>query len=1086
MLVVLSGVPSTNPAHAQNSPSVAVDLSSASVEEGTAIAVTMSFGSLTFDDDRATKDYIFRADVVGADQCEEQAGGYGLGVDRYMYQVDEDPEVRRGTISADCPAGDYTIRARVSDANGGELASASASFSVAAPEPEPTPDPDSNDGPGSNQQDPDPPAPPIVLLAIPSEFTGGEEAQISMGFSGLEFDSDRSTIDYIFRADVKDSENADADECEVEAGGYGLGVDRYMYQVDEDPETRSGTISADCPAGDYTLRASISSSGNQELASASAPFSVAASTADEVDDPDTDLASVSSRDITLHSSNGNATGVWSDGTTVWVSDQGDDKLYAYTLADGTRDTSKEFSTHSDNATPSGIWSNGTTIWVADSVDYKFYAYTLAGGARASGKDFDMAGAPANALPLGIWSNGATMWMADNRDDKLYAYTLSGGARDTGKEFSLHSDNGKPRGIWSDASTIWVADADDDKVYAYTRPNGARDAGKDFDLGAANGDPKGIWSNGMIMWVIDEDDNKLYAYDLPVSADATLSALTVSPRDVIGFASDTTTYHVGVANSVTQATITATTNDANATIAIGGTAVTSGAGHQVSLSEGLNTVTITVTAEDGSTEQVYTIYVGRGVTADFGWKASDDFNGLTAAGNDNPLGIWSNGATTWVLDSTDRKIYAYTAATKARDTTKDFNTLDTLNVGSREIWSDGSTMWVSDGLIAKVFAYDLATKARDSGRDFNTLASAGNITPQGIWSDGTTVWVVNGTVDEDKIYAYNLATKQRDSGKDFDTLTAAENTDPRGIWSDGDTMWVADRSDDKIYAYNLATKERDASKDFNTLADAGNTGARGIWSDGETMWVSDSDSDKIYSYNMPPPPPVGNQQDAPCGDQQAVFVLNSDRHRQPRITSAVYDATLDAVVLEWSAGSDIAGLTGFKIRRIAEGGMTEETYADLCDDPEGTDSRPSVGETVRSYADVGVPATWQIIYNVYAIYGSKEVPSWSVAAKMTAAHGLVRARISSDASQTFLDIGWMDKGSLADGYKVYVKLAIQSGTFWSDIAPSDTDPAPQRYANTSSTVFPVGNSYTIRIRHGGTDEDTGTLIGEVTTTVVAAE
>ncbi len=523
MLVVLSGVPSPNAAQAQNLPSVAVELSSTSVTEGTAIAVTMSFGSLTFDDDRATKDYIFRADVAGADQCEEQAGGYGLGVDRYMWKVDEDPEVRRGTISADCPAGDYTVRARVSDANGGELASASASFSVAAPEPEPTPDPDSNDDPGSNQQDPDPPAPPIVLLAIPSEFTGGEEAQISMGFSGLEFDSDRSTIDYIFRADVKDSEDGDADECEVEAGGYGLGVDRYMYQVDEDPETRSGTISGDCPAGDYTLRASISSSGNQELASASAPFSVAAPTAD-----------------------------------------------------------------------------------------------------------------------------------------------------TGEEEPPSSD-----------------------------------------------------------------------------------------------------------------------------------------------------------------EQ------------------------------------------------------------------------------------------------------------------------------QG---------------------------------------------------SDGD------------------------------------------------------------------------QQDAPCGDQQAVFVLNSDRHRQPRITSAVYDATQEAVVLEWSAGSDIAGLTGFKIRRIAEGGMTEETYADLCDNPEGTDSRPSVGKTVRSYADAGVPATWQIIYNVYAIYGSKEVPSWSVAAKMTAAHGLVRARISSDGNELTYDIGWMDKGSLADGYKVYEKL--DGLTNWVNLTFLDTDPAPQRFFFKARGALALGLRVDVRVRHGGIDADTGTLIGEVTTTVVA--
>ena len=842
MLVVLSGVPSTIPAHAQNSPSVAVELSSASVEEGTAIAVTMSFGSLTFDDDRAIKDYIFRADVVGADQCEEQAGGYGLGVDRYMYQVDEDPEVRRGTISADCPAGDYTVRASISDANGGELASASASFSVAAPEPAPTQDP------GSNQQDPDPPAPPIVLLAIPSEFTGGEEAQISMGFSGLEFDSDRSTIDYIFRADVKDSEDGDADGCENQAGGYGLGVDRYMYQVDEDPETRSGTISADCPAGDYTIRASISSSGNQELASSSAPFSVAAPTADEVDDPDTDLASVSSRDITLHSSNQVATGVWSDGTTVWVSDADADKLFAYTLADGTRDTSKEFSTHSDNGSGAGMWSNDTTIWVADSSDLKFYAYTLAGGARDSGRDFNTA-LSASVVPRGMWSNGTTMWMANAGDNTLYAYTLSSGARDTGKDFSLHSDNANPWGIWSDDATIWVGDRTDNKVYAYTLSNGARVAGKDFDLVADNSVPRGIWSNGMITWVADTSDNKLYAYDLPVSADATLSALTVSPGDVIGFASDTTTYHVGVANSVTQATITATTNDANATVAWSTTDAGTAAGHQVSLSEGLNTVTITVTAEDTNTEEVYTIHIGRGVTADYGWKATDDFNGLVAAGNEQPQHIWSNGTTMWVTDFTDNKIFAYTRTTKAREPGKEF-TLAADNTYKRGIWSDSTTMWVVDTSANKIFAYNLATKARDASKDFTTLRDAGNTGAQGIWSDGTTMWVADS--GDDKIYAYNLATRERDTGKDFNTL-AAGNTDPTGIWSDSATMWVVDQVDAKIYAYSVVTKARDASKDFTTLTAAGIGGPQGIWSDGTTMWVADFGGKKLYSYNMPPPP-----------------------------------------------------------------------------------------------------------------------------------------------------------------------------------------------------------------------------------------
>ena len=120
-----------SPAHAQTSPSVAIDLSpSGPVEEGTAITLIMSFFNLGYDDDRSTTDYIFRADVVDADGCEDQAGGYGLGVERYMYQVDQDPETRRGTISAGCPAGNYTVLATISDPDGGELASATAGFSV--------------------------------------------------------------------------------------------------------------------------------------------------------------------------------------------------------------------------------------------------------------------------------------------------------------------------------------------------------------------------------------------------------------------------------------------------------------------------------------------------------------------------------------------------------------------------------------------------------------------------------------------------------------------------------------------------------------------------------------------------------------------------------------------------------------------------------------------------------------------------------------------------------------------------------------------------------------------------------------------
>ena len=252
VLVALGGVLSV--AFAQTSPSAAVSLSDNSVEQGTAITATMSFSNLDFDSDTSTTDYAFRADVTGANDCE----GGGLGRTRYMYKVDEDPEVRSGTISASCPAGDYTIRATISTPQSVALAAATASFTVAAPTPEPTPAP-------TPEPTPEPMASPTASIALsPSDAVEeGNDITATMSFGGLTSDTDTSDVDYIFRADV-----VDADDCE----GGGIGFDRYMYKVDEDPETRTGTIPGDCPAGAYTLRVSISSADNTELASASAGF----------------------------------------------------------------------------------------------------------------------------------------------------------------------------------------------------------------------------------------------------------------------------------------------------------------------------------------------------------------------------------------------------------------------------------------------------------------------------------------------------------------------------------------------------------------------------------------------------------------------------------------------------------------------------------------------------------------------------------------------------------------------------------------------------------------------------------------------
>ncbi|MYH97720.1 MAG: hypothetical protein F4129_14590, partial [Acidimicrobiia bacterium] len=187
----------------------------------------------------------------------------------------------------------------------------------------------------------------------------------------------------------------------------------------------------------------------------------------------------------------------------------------------------------------------------------------------------------------------------------------------------------------------------------------------------------------------------------------------------------------------------------------------------------------------------------------------------AAANQASRGVWSDGTTVWVADSSQDKIYAYSLADGSRDATKDIDDLNAAGANHpRGIWSNGTTLWVADGGDDKAFAYSLADGSRDATKDINGLDAAGNNRPMGIWSDGTTLWVADD--GQDKVFAYDLATGSRDASKEIDDLDASGNAHSRGIWSNGTTLWVADSGDDKVYAYSLADGSRDATKDIDSL------------------------------------------------------------------------------------------------------------------------------------------------------------------------------------------------------------------------------------------------------------------------------
>ena len=229
-------------------------------------------------------------------------------------------------------------------------------------------------------------------------------------------------------------------------------------------------------------------------------------------------------------------GIWYDDATAtfYVSDYGDDKVYAYNM-DGTRDSGKDIDVSNY---PNGIWSDGTTLWVADSAADKLLAYTLLTGLANSGEDFDTLNAAGNDNPRGLFSDGMTMWVSDDDDKKIYAYKMSDKSRDSPKDFDTldAAGNDAPFGLWSDGTTMWVTDRDDNKIYAYKMSDKSRDSPKDFatlddaDNDAAdNNDPRGLWSDGSVLWTADSEDDKLYAYNL-VEASTPPPTCTLDPAD----------------------------------------------------------------------------------------------------------------------------------------------------------------------------------------------------------------------------------------------------------------------------------------------------------------------------------------------------------------------------------------------------------------------------------------------------------------------------------------------------------------------------------------------------------------------------
>ena len=319
------------------------------------------------------------------------------------------------------------------------------------------------------------------------------------------------------------------------------------------------------------------------------------------------------------------TGLWSDGETLWIAENGqgaDDEVYAYDLASGERVESREFALADTNRAPRGIWSDGETAWVSDSGRERLFAYRLADGERLEEREFELP--RENRDARGIWSDEKTMWVLDGRADALFAYDLESGALLA--EYELDAANDDPRGIWSDRTTVWVSDHGAKRLFAYRLPAPEGPAAEDAEpqdlervrdeefpntvlSRASNNSPRGIWSDGDVMYVADESDDRVYSYNMPDAIDARLASLTLSGVDIGEFDPRRTEYEAVVADGVTATTVEAEAMQRRTDVDIDPPDIDEAAeGYQVAL-EDLGEITVTVTSADGSRTKTYRVRLG---------------------------------------------------------------------------------------------------------------------------------------------------------------------------------------------------------------------------------------------------------------------------------------------------------------------------------------------------------------------------------------------------------------------------------------------------------------------------------------------
>ncbi|WP_405079938.1 cadherin-like beta sandwich domain-containing protein [Paenibacillus chitinolyticus] len=267
-------------------------------------------------------------------------------------------------------------------------------------------------------------------------------------------------------------------------------------------------------------------------------------------------------------------------------------------------------------------------------------------------------------------------------------------------------------------------------------------------GSPSSVPLNVGSNTVAVLVTAQDGTTQKSYTVTVTRAAsnnadlnglTLSAGTLNPS----FASGTTSYTANVADSVASVDVTPTLADGTATVKVNGSPVASGSPSSVSLNVGANTITVLVTAQDGTTQKTYTVTVNRAAPL----SGNADLSNLVLSGAAlNPgfasgtitytssvaYGVTTVDVTPTVADSTA------TVTVDGRPVTSGSASSVTLNVGPNPI----PVVVTAENGATKTYTVTVTRAAGSNNADLSGITLSGGASLSPVFAPGTTSYTVD--------------------------------------------------------------------------------------------------------------------------------------------------------------------------------------------------------------------------------------------------------------------------------------------------------------------------------------------------------